>query len=206
MKRSFKDALPDVVCETRDAWRAWLAANHAISTGVWLVINKKGSGRPVLAYDDLVAEALCFGWVDSVPNKLDETRYRLMVTPRKPGSVWSAANKTRIARLLEAGLMAPAGLAALAAAKADGSWDALAASDALVPPPDLAAALAASPVALATFEAFSASSRKNILQYVLSAKRPETRARRIAETVALAAEGLRANYPVDLEKRRPKPV
>lgn len=204
MKRSFKDALPDVVCETRDAWRAWLAANHATSSGIWLVINKKGSGRPVLAYDDLVEEALCFGWVDSVPNRLDETRYRLMVTPRKPGSFWSAANKVRIARLLEAGLMAPAGLAALAAAKADGSWDALAASDSLVPPPDLAEALAAAPEALAKFGAFSTSSRKNILQYVLSAKRPETRARRIAETVALAAEGLRANYPVDLAKRSPE--
>lgn len=204
MKRSFKDALPDVVCETRDAWRAWLAAHHATSSGIWLVINKKGSGRPVLAYGELVEEALCFGWVDSVPNRLDETRYRLMVTPRKPGSVWSAANKVRIARLLEAGLMAPAGLAALAAAKADGSWDALAASNSLVPPPDLADALAAAPEALAKFGAFSASSRKNILQYVLSAKRPETRARRIAETVALAAEGLRANYPVDLAKRSPE--
>lgn len=203
MKRGFKDALPDVVCETRDAWRDWLGANHATSAGIWLVINKKGSGRSVLAYDDLVEEALCFGWVDSVPNRLDETRYRLMVTPRKPGSVWSAANKARIERLLAKGLMAPSGLAILAAARADGSWDALAASDSLTPPEDLAAAFAAAPEALAQFEKFSPSSRKNILQYVLSAKKPETRARRVAETVDLARQGLRANYPVDLAKRAP---
>jgi uncharacterized protein YdeI (YjbR/CyaY-like superfamily) len=201
VKRSFKDALPDVVCETRADWRGWLAANHSSSTGIWLVLNKKGSGRQVLAYGDLVEEALCFGWVDSVPNKLDETRFRLMVTPRKAGSVWSAANKVRIARLLDAGLMAPAGLAALAAAQADGSWDALAASDSLEAPEDLMQAFAAAPDARARFEAFSASSRKNILQYILSAKRPETRARRVAETVALAAGGLRANYPADLAKR-----
>lgn len=116
-------------------WRAWLEANHARSKGVWLVFNKKTSGKPHLSYDEQVEEALCFGWVDSKGGKLDDERSMLYFAPRKPGSGWSRPNKERIRRLLEAGLMAPAGLAKLEAAQRDGSWEKLDAIEALETPP-----------------------------------------------------------------------
>ena len=173
----------------RAGWRAWLEANHASASGVWVVTYKRGSGRPVVAYDDLVEEALCFGWIDSRPGKLDDERTMLRFTPRKKGSVWAATNKTRVERLLAAGLMAPAGLRAIEAARADGSWDALADVDAMRMPDDLAVALAAAPEAARGFEALGASMKKPILFWVTSAKRPATRARRIEEVVRYAAAG-----------------
>jgi uncharacterized protein YdeI (YjbR/CyaY-like superfamily) len=178
---------------TRDEWRRWLAENHAASDGVWLVSWKKATGRPRIPYDDAVEEALCVGWIDSVANKLDDERGLLLVTPRRRGSGWSRLNKQRIERLAAAGLMAPAGIAAVEAAKADGSWSALDAVEDLVEPPDLAAALGAVPAARASWDGFSPSSRKGVLQWIASAKRPETRARRIEEAARLAAEGKKAN-------------
>jgi uncharacterized protein YdeI (YjbR/CyaY-like superfamily) len=103
-------AYPDVEPKSRAAWRAWLAANHETSIGVWLVNHKKGSGQPSLRYDDIVEECLCFGWVDSLVNKLDDERSRLLCTPRKPKSAWSRPNKERIERLVAGGAMAPRGL------------------------------------------------------------------------------------------------
>lgn len=181
------------LAETRDAWRAWLEANHARTEGVWLVTYKKASGRPYLGYDPAVEEALCFGWVDSKPGKLDDERTMLYFAPRKPGSGWSRPNKDRVARLTAAGLMAPAGLAKVEAAKADGSWAALDAVEALEVPPDLAAALDANEAAKTHYEAFPRSAKRGILEWLSNAKRPETRAKRIEETVRLAAENVRAN-------------
>lgn len=180
----------DVEVTGRDQWRAWLAANHAASPGVWLVTYKKTGGRPQLhvPYDDAVEEALCFGWVDSRPNKLDVDRSKLLVTPRKPGSPWSAPNKRRVAALLDAGLMTPAGLAKIEAAKRDGSWEALDTVEALEVPPDLGTALAANAAAETNFGAFPPSVKKPLLWWVASARRPETRAKRIARVVAEAAE------------------
>ena len=173
----------------RADWRAWLEANHASARGVWVVTYKRGSGKAVVAYDDLVEEALCFGWIDSRPGKLDDERTMLRFTPRKKGSVWAATNKARVERLLAAGLMTPAGLRAMEAAKADGSWDALADVDAMRVPDDLAAALAGEPEAARGFETLGASMKKPILFWVTSAKRPETRARRIEEVLRYAAAG-----------------
>jgi len=187
------DALERVPVETRAAWRAWLAAHHATSPGVWVVTWKQGSGRPRLAYDDIVEEALCFGWIDSLPRKLDADRTMLLVTPRKPGSPWSRLNKARVARLMQAGLMTPAGLAKVEAAKRDGSWTRLDAVEALEVPPDLARALDAHRDAARNFAAFPPSAKKGILQWIASAKRPETRARRVAETARRAARNERAN-------------
>jgi hypothetical protein len=116
------DDLDRVHCETRAHWRAWLQRHHGGATGIWLVTWRKSSGRPVLAYDDMVEEALAFGWVDSKGGKVDEQRTRLLFTPRKRGSSWSRPNKLRIAKLEAAGLMTPAGRTAVDAAKADGSW------------------------------------------------------------------------------------
>jgi uncharacterized protein YdeI (YjbR/CyaY-like superfamily) len=185
-------ALVDVA--DRAAWRSWLAANHARSPGIWLVLRKKAAGASDLDYPAVVEEALCFGWVDSRPNKLDAARYKLMVTPRKPGSGWSKLNKTRVAKLTAAGRMATAGLAAVAAAKRDKSWNALDQAESLTVPPDFARALAAKPAAAKYFAAFPPGSRKIILTWITGAKRPETRTARIAETVKLAAKNLRANH------------
>ena len=181
--------------EARDraAWRAWLAERHATSPGVWVVTYKKSSGRPTLTYDELVEEALCFGWVDSRPGTVDALRTKLYVAPRKRGSGWAATNKVRIGRLLPAGLMAPAGLAALEAAKADGSWTLLDTSEAAVVPDDLRAAFARHAGAGANFDAFPLGVRKAILQWIALAKTDATRAKRVEETASLAAKNVRAN-------------
>lgn len=178
---------------SRAEWRAWLAANHARPNGVWLVTFKKATGKPRLDYEEAVEEALCFGWVDSKPGKLDDERSRLWFAPRKPGSGWSRSNKDRVARMTAAGRMATAGLAKVEAAKRDGTWDLLNDVEALDVPPDLAAALAANPPAAAHFAAFPRSVRRGILEWILQAKRPDTRAKRVAETARLAAANERAN-------------
>lgn len=179
--------------KSRAAWRAWLAKHHTRAEGVWLISYKKGTGKPRVDYEAAVEEALCFGWVDSLPRRLDDERTMLYFAPRKPGSGWSRPNKERVARLQAAGLMAPAGLAKVEAAQRDGSWAKLDAVEALDLPPDLTAALAAFPDARAHWDAFPRSVKRGILEWILAAKRPETRARRIAETSRLAQRNERAN-------------
>lgn len=184
------DDLQRITAADRAAWRAWLAANHESSPGVWLVYSKKGSGTPSVTYDEAVEEALCYGWIDSRVNSLDEERYMQVYTPRKAGSVWSRLNKERVERVIAAGLMTTAGMAKIEAAKADGSWGMLDLIDALVVPSDLGAAFEAVPGARAGFEALPDSAKKQALYWVYSAKREATRSARIARTVAAAAEGL----------------
>lgn len=179
--------------ETREQWRDWLAQHHASADGVWLVTWKKQSGRPHLPYDDIVEEALAFGWVDSLGRKLDEDRWQLLITPRKPASKWSRVNKQRIERLLAAGLMAPAGLAAVETAKANGTWSALDDVENLVEPDDLRVALDADPDARRHWDAFPRSAKRGILEWLLNAKTPQTRAKRVHETAELAARNERAN-------------
>ncbi len=176
-----------------DGWRGWLAENHARPTGVWLVTWRVGSGGPRITYEESVEQALCFGWVDSKGRALDAGRTMLWFAPRKRRSGWSRPNKLRIERLLAAGLIAPAGLAAVEAAQADGSWTLLDAVEDLIVPDDLAAAFAAHPPAAEHWEAFPRSARRGILEWIVQAKRPETRARRIAETAEKAAVNERAN-------------
>lgn len=188
-----KDGLPVHDAPDRAAWRAWLAEHHATAPGVWLAYAKVGSGLPRLPYGESVEEALCFGWIDSRPSAVDATWSLRLFTPRRPASAWSRLNKQRVERLAAAGLMAPAGLAAVEAAKASGHWSALDEVEELVVPGDLAAALAADPPAAGFFSAFPPSSRKSILAWIAAAKRPETRAARIEETVRLAREDIRAN-------------
>ncbi len=173
------------------SWRRWLERNHASSPAVWLVIRKKGSRAQGVTYEEAVEEALCFGWIDGKLNRLDAERYKLWFAPRKPRSVWSATNRRRVAELIRSARMTEAGLAAIEAAERDGSWNALDETDSLVVPPDLAKALRANPAAKRHFEAFPPSSRKVILYWIQSAKRPETRGKRIEETVRLAADNIR---------------
>lgn len=188
-------ALPDdaVQVDSRAAWRRWLSTHHARSSGIWLVTWRKDGGGPYLAYDAIVEEALCFGWIDSKPRALDDARTMLWLAPRKPGSGWSRPNKLRIERLLAAGRMTPAGLARIEAAQRDGSWSKLDAVEDLVVPDDLARALAATPPAAFAFAAFPRSVRRGILEWIGNAKRDATRAARIEETARLAARGERAN-------------
>jgi uncharacterized protein YdeI (YjbR/CyaY-like superfamily) len=178
---------------TRAEWREWLAANHARTVGVWLISYKKATGKPRFDYEEGVEEALCFGWIDSKGAKLDTERSMLWYAPRKPRTGWSKPNKERVERLLAAGLMTPAGLAKVEAAKQDGSWSSLDAVEALVIPPDLQTALANHPPAEEHFAAFPRSTKRAILECIANAKRAETRAARIDETARLAAQNVRAN-------------
>jgi uncharacterized protein YdeI (YjbR/CyaY-like superfamily) len=184
---------PLVPADDRAAWRSWLAANHATARGAWLVTWRRGHG-PVLAYEDAVEEALCFGWIDSTAARVDDQRSKQYFAPRKPGSGWAATNKARVERLLAAGLMAPAGIAAVERAKADGSWTSLDAIEQGIIPDDLGTALAAVRGAAANFDAFPKSARRAILAWIAAAKRPETRAARVRETAEKAARNERA-YP-----------
>lgn len=182
-----------VQLKSRADWRKWLRKNHTQKEGVWAVTYKKGSDNPHVSYEDLVEEALCFGWIDSKGNKLDDERSMLWMAPRKRGSNWSRLNKTRVEKLLAAGLMESAGLEKIEAAKKDGSWTALDQVEALEIPSDLETALAANEAAQKYFTEFPRSTKRAILEWILNARRPETRARRIAETVELAAKNIRAN-------------
>jgi uncharacterized protein YdeI (YjbR/CyaY-like superfamily) len=154
---------------------------------------KKGAGLEGVTLSDAVDEALCFGWVDSLPRKLDERRSMLLISPRKAGSNWSAVNKAKIARMIAEGRMHAAGTAKVEAAKADGTWVALDRVEALEVPEDLAAAFANMPPSATNWEAFPRSAQRGILEWILNARTPATRARRIDETARLAAEGKRAN-------------
>lgn len=183
----------EVVAKDRAAWRRWLERNHATSAGVWLLVGKKGSGIASVTYEEAVEEALCFGWIDAKGTRLDDTRYRQWMTPRRRGSGWAASNKARVERLIAEGRMAPAGLAAIEAAKADGSWTKLDASTSLEVPPDLASAMGAYPDARRHFDAFPPGARRAIIYWIASAKRPETRAKRVQQTAELAQENVRAN-------------
>ena len=186
------DDAPHVEADDRATWRAWLEANHAAVPGAWLVTWRARSGRVGLDYEAAVEEALCFGWVDSTGGRVDEDRGKLYFARRKARSPWAATNKARVERLIGEGRMAPAGLAAIERAKANGSWEVLDSVERLEVPPDLAAALKADPVAAANFTAFPPSARKMHLAWVALAQRPETRASRIATIVEVAARNERA--------------
>ena len=179
--------------KSRAEWRKWLEENHTRADGVWLISYKKATGKPRFDYGDSVEEALCFGWIDSKPGRLDEERSMLWFTPRKSKTGWSKLNKERIEKLLKAGLMAPAGLAKVESAKQNGSWNALDASEALEIPADLAKAFSENETAKEYFEAFPRSVKKAILEWINNARRPETRAKRIEETVTQAEKNIRAN-------------
>jgi uncharacterized protein YdeI (YjbR/CyaY-like superfamily) len=171
---------PFVRPASRQAWRRWLERHHTTSRGVWVHFAKKHTNVTTVGYTDAVEEALCFGWVDGLARPVDDVYYQQRFTPRKPGSTWAATNKARVEKLIAAGLMTAAGLAAIAIARANGSWDRLTAVDAGVVPGDLARALKKTAGARTAFDALTPGKRKQFLYYLNDAKKPETRARRIA--------------------------
>jgi uncharacterized protein YdeI (YjbR/CyaY-like superfamily) len=195
------DSYPQLPVESRAGWRAWLQEHHGSAAGVWAVTWKKSSPGPYVAYEDLVEEALCFGWIDSLGRRLDAERTRLLFTPRKPASTWSRPNKERIERLTAAGLMAPAGLAMVELARRTGTWTALDLVEDLVEPAELRAALDAVPAARQSWDGFPRSTRRAILEWISSAKTDATRDKRVRTTVDEAAVGRWANQP-----RQPRPA
>lgn len=178
---------PQVYLAGRGAWRDWLERNHDRRRGVWVVFYKKATGKPTMAYEEAVEEALCFGWVDSRTRRLDVERYVLMFTPRNPAGPWSRPNKERVARLVESGRMAPAGMALVDEARRNGAWTVYDPIEDLVIPEDLEAALADHRSARENFDALGVSTKKSVLWWIAGARRPDTRARRIARTAAAAA-------------------
>lgn len=182
--------VPSVYVKDRKALRAWLLDNYQKQSSVWLVFEK-GPTRTI-TYDDIVEEVLCFGWIDSVQRRVSDTQTSLYLSKRKQRSVWAKTNKVRVARLIEAKQMLPAGLAAIETAKANGMWQQLDKSDSLETPPHMEKLLAANKVAAQNYHSFPASAKRATLEWIYAAKQEATMQRRIEQTVALAAKGQRA--------------
>jgi uncharacterized protein YdeI (YjbR/CyaY-like superfamily) len=188
------DKLPVLGFDGPAGWEAWLAGQHR-AAGVWLKIAKKGSGQPGPSYAEALDVALCYGWIDGQKAAMDEDYWLQRFTPRKPGSRWSKINTDRAAALIEAGRMQPAGLREVELARADGRWDAAyAGQGSITVPDDLERALADNEAARAFFATISRVNRYAILYRIGAARRPETRARRIAQFVGMLAEG-KTIYP-----------
>jgi uncharacterized protein YdeI (YjbR/CyaY-like superfamily) len=182
---------PELVVRDAVAWRKWLGSHHAKSDGVWLVLARKGTTRPTkLTYQDALVEALAHGWIDGQAGKRDETTYKQRFTPRRKRSKWSKRNTLIAERLVKDGRMHAAGAAEVERAKSDGRWAAAYEGPSKIEvPDDLAAALDAEPAAKDMFANLSALNRYAVLYRIQDAKRPETRARRIEQFVAMLARG-----------------
>jgi uncharacterized protein YdeI (YjbR/CyaY-like superfamily) len=195
------DDRPHVSPRSRKEWRAWLQKHHTSSTAVWLLFPKKHTGLAAPSYNDAVEEALCFGWIDGLVNPVDAAYYKQLFTPRKAKSGWAQSNKTRVARLIEQGLMTSAGLAAIETANANGSWTTLDHAEALKVSPELQRALNANAAAKKRWPAFTDGQRKQFLYWLAMAKREETRAKRIATIVEMAARGMTPAMRDDARRR-----
>lgn len=179
--------IPIIEADTIHNWRDWLSKNHLSEKGVWLVFYTKNAPKKSISWSESVTEALCFGWIDSTKRKIDEFTCHQFFGPRKAKSTWSKINKEKVERLIQEGKMTEAGLKAVTIAKENGSWTILNDVEALLVPDDLAQALAALPPAESYFSALSKSAKKMLLYWVKSAKRPETRQKRILEIAQCAA-------------------
>ncbi len=176
----------------REDWRAWLAENHAAAQEIWLIIRKKHTDKAGLTYIEALEEALCFGWIDGILKRIDDEKHTIRFTPRRRNSIWSEQNKRRVAKLIQAGRMTEAGLAKIKEAKANGQWEKAAArEDVTLVPPELTAALAGNAQAQASFEKLAPSYRKQFIYWISTAKREETREKRIKTTIKLLAANRR---------------
>lgn len=177
-----------IYVETRKEWRQWLAENHRTAQSVWLVCHTKKSAFPTIHWSELVDEALCFGWIDSTRKSIDETRFTQLFSKRKPNSTWSKINKEKIQRLTADGRMTEAGLKVIETAKQNGSWTILDEVEELIVPEDLEKAFKKHKGSKDYFLRLSKSIRKMLLQWIVLAKRPETRQKRINEIAELAGQ------------------
>jgi uncharacterized protein YdeI (YjbR/CyaY-like superfamily) len=175
----------------REEWRAWLSENYDLKSEIWLVYFKKESGMPGLAYEESVEEAICFGWVDSLIKKIDESRYARKFTPRKDVSQWSEPNKRRVERMIEAGLMTEHGLKLVEIAKEKGRWDEIVKPPRLDydPHPDFESALSENQAAMNNFIELAPTHRKQYTGWINQAIRPETRRKRINEAIERLTRG-----------------
>jgi len=187
------DGIPTFHAASVSDWHDWLARHHQVEQAVWLILYHKESPTPSITYPEAVDEALCWGWIDSKPNKRDDKSFFQYFAARNPKSNWSKVNKEKIERLLSQNRMQPAGLAMVEQAKVSGTWDALNDVEAGIIPDDLQAAFAKYPGSEEHFLAFPRSVRRGILEWIFNAKRPATRAKRMEETASLAADNKRAN-------------
>ena len=180
-----------VYITTRSKWRDWLAKNHdKEENGIWLVFYKKKTNKPTLEYEEAVEDALCFGWIDSIIKKIDESKYARKFTPRRAGSMWSELNKKRAEKMIKQGRMTNAGLVKIKSAKKTGIWD----KDprpkiSLDIPDEFATALAKNKKAKENFDKLALTYRRHYIGWVADAKRAETKKRRIAESIALLEQG-----------------
>lgn len=188
-----KSGIKTFYAKSRGHWRKWLEKNHLKEKSVWLIMYRKASGTPSVYYPEAVEEALCFGWIDSKPNKRDDKSYYQFFAKRNPKSNWSRINKENVEKLLAEGLMATAGIEMVEIAKRTGTWAALDEVENLVIPEDLQKAFNKNKKAFDYWNRFSPSSRKGILDWIRSAKTEPTRQKRVAETVRLAKDNIRAN-------------
>jgi uncharacterized protein YdeI (YjbR/CyaY-like superfamily) len=177
--------------ESIEEWRAWLEVHHRRPTGVWLISWKPRTGKPAIGYEEAIVEALRFGWVDSTYRSLDDERGMLWWSPRRKGSLWARTNKARVAMLESEGRMTDAGRDAVESAKADGSWAILESVEDLIVPDDLATALERRPEAQDHWAALPATAKRAYLLWIVTAKRPETRSRRISQSADLVQQGKR---------------
>ena len=189
---TWKFGYPIYHAETRGQWRSWLEANHEAAPGVWLCSWRAATGRSTCPYPELVEEAICFGWIDSTVNILDDDRGLQLLTPRRPKSPWTRLNRRRVADMEAAGLMADAGRRTAEIARANGWWTIFDSVEDLVEPDDLAIALDADAAARHAWNGFPPSARKAMLWWLISAAKADTQARRICSIVDKATRGERA--------------
>lgn len=180
--------------KTRNDWRKWLTENHLKEKSVWLIIYKKKLKISSIYYPEAVDEALCFGWIDSVPNKKDENSYYQFFSKRNPKSNWSKVNKAKVNQLIKQGLMQKSGFEAIKISKENGTWTALDDVENLVVPNDLLNLFLTNLTAKQNWDNFPRSSKRGILEWILNAKKEETRQKRIEETVSLAEKNIKANH------------
>lgn len=183
----------EITAKNKTEWRQWLDTYHLQEKNVWLIIYRKDSGTESITWEEAVEVALCFGWIDSKGIKRDTQSYLQFFSQRSVKSNWSRKNKKTVQKLIEKGLMIEQGLKMVEIAKTNGTWDALNEVEDLIIPSDLQAALAQYPQATQHFETFPPSIRRSILEWILNAKKSETREKRINETARLAQENIRAN-------------
>lgn len=185
---------PELLMPDATAWRAWLDGHESASDGVWLVLTRKDAAGAGLTYEDALDEALCSGWIDGQLRGRDDATFFVRFTPRRRRSLWSWRNTQRVARLAQAGRMRPRGLAEVAAAKADGRWEAAYGQVETAIPDDLRLALATQPRAQELFEILTKSNRDAIMYQITTARRPQTRARRVRQFVDMLERG-QTPYP-----------
>jgi uncharacterized protein YdeI (YjbR/CyaY-like superfamily) len=174
----------------REDWRAWLKENHDKEQEAWLIFYKKHTGKPVIPYDDAVEEALCFGWIDSIIKRMDDEKFSRKFTPRKPGSKWSELNKKRVKKMIQRGRMTEAGLALINAAKKSGKWEQDISHPKDFPiPPGVIKAISANKKAWENFNKLAPSYKKQYVGWITTAKKEETRQRRLKEALEILAQG-----------------